>query len=471
MPDEVIDAISAYLRESNANVGGPFETSERTVHVVGCGARSRRPLSRLLARRGDVRRQHDLAVVRALRAPRAAASSPETRSSSPASTTTATSRRGSSWLTTSASRSASPTSPTNATSISPISSDSFPRVPASSRSRCASNAVGTLTDVPRIVELAHGAGALAWADAVHAAPHVPTDVAAWGVDVLLCSPYKFFGPHLGVAYVRREVAEGWRPYKVRPQSDEPLGHRFETGTQPFELLAGFVAAVEYVESIGWSAIQAHERSLGERFLDGLPEDVTLYGRQTMDGRVPTFMFTVDGHCAGRGRAAARRAGHRPVAWQLLRARGAETARARGLRRRRARGLRPLQHPRRGRSAARGARRSVSVVPDPVELLRDLLRFDTTNPPGAERECIEHVRGLLSAAGVESELYARDARATESRRAPPRVERRHSPLLLYGHVDVVPTAGQQWTHPPFSADDRRRDGLGTRRARHEGRAWR
>ena len=158
----------------------------------------------------------------------------------------------------------------------------------------ASNAVGTLTDVRRIVELAHGAGALAWADAVHAAPHVPTDVQAWDVDVLLCSPYKFFGPHLGVAYIRREVAETWRPYKVRPQSDEPLGHRFETGTQPFELLAGFVAAVEYVESIGWEAIQAHERSLGERFLAGLPSGSTLYGRQTMDGRVPTFMFTLDG---------------------------------------------------------------------------------------------------------------------------------------------------------------------------------
>jgi selenocysteine lyase/cysteine desulfurase len=148
--------------------------------------------------------------------------------------------------------------------------------------------------VRRIVELAHSAGALAWADAVHAAPHLPTDVQAWDVDVLLCSPYKFFGPHLGVAYVRREVAETWRPYKVRPQADGPVGHRFETGTQPFELLAGFVAAVEYVESIGWEAIQAHERSLGERFLAGMPTGLTLYGRQTMDGRVPTFMFTIDG---------------------------------------------------------------------------------------------------------------------------------------------------------------------------------
>jgi acetylornithine deacetylase/succinyl-diaminopimelate desuccinylase-like protein len=91
-----------------------------------------------------------------------------------------------------------------------------------------------------------------------------------------------------------------------------------------------------------------------------------------------------------------------------------------------------------------------VIPDPVELLRDLLRFDTTNPPGAERECVEHVRELLSAAGIESELYARTperpnliARLAGSDGG--------SPLLLYGHVDVVPTAGQEWTHPPFSAE--------------------
>ena len=76
------------------------------------------------------------------------------------------------------------------------------------------------------------------------------------------APYKFFGPHLGVAFGRSELLESWRPYKVRPASNEPLGHRFETGTLPHELLAGFVAAVEYIESIGWDAIQAHERTLG-----------------------------------------------------------------------------------------------------------------------------------------------------------------------------------------------------------------
>jgi acetylornithine deacetylase/succinyl-diaminopimelate desuccinylase-like protein len=93
---------------------------------------------------------------------------------------------------------------------------------------------------------------------------------------------------------------------------------------------------------------------------------------------------------------------------------------------------------------------VTVVPDPVELLRDLLRFDTTNPPGRERECIEHVRGLLSAAGVESEVYARDPERPNLIARLPGANG-GSPLLLYGHVDVVPTAGQQWTHPPFAAE--------------------
>jgi selenocysteine lyase/cysteine desulfurase len=158
----------------------------------------------------------------------------------------------------------------------------------------ASNAVGTLVDVPRVAELAHSVGALAWVDAVHYAPHGPIDVTAAGVDVLLCSPYKFYGPHLGLAYLKREVAEGWRPYKVRPSPDEPLGARFETGTMQHELLAGFVACVEYINSIGWHPIQTHERELGQRFLEGLPDNCTLYGLTRMDGRVSTFAFKVEG---------------------------------------------------------------------------------------------------------------------------------------------------------------------------------
>jgi cysteine desulfurase family protein (TIGR01976 family) len=159
----------------------------------------------------------------------------------------------------------------------------------------AANAFGTTTDPARIVELAHDAGALAWADAVHYAPHRPIDVTALGIDVLLCSPYKFFGPHLGVAYGREELLRSWRPYKVRPAADEPVGSRFETGTLAHELLAGFIAAVEYVREVGWDAIQTHERALGQRFLDGLPDSCTLYGLETMDGRVPTFAFNLEGH--------------------------------------------------------------------------------------------------------------------------------------------------------------------------------
>ena len=81
---------------------------------------------------------------------------------------------------------------------------------------------------------------------------------------------------------------------MRPAPDEPLGRRFETGTLPHELLAGFVAAVEYVESIGWDAITAYERELGTRFLEGLPSNCRLFGLPTMDRRVPTFAFALDG---------------------------------------------------------------------------------------------------------------------------------------------------------------------------------
>jgi selenocysteine lyase/cysteine desulfurase len=157
----------------------------------------------------------------------------------------------------------------------------------------ASNAVGTVTPVAEVAQLARDAGALAWVDAVHYGPHGPIDVQAAGADVLLCSPYKFYGPHLGLAYGRRELLESWRPYKVRPAENVPVGHRFETGTLAHELLAGFVACVEYLQDVGWDFVLEHERELGERFLDGLPESWRLHGIPAMDGRVPTFAVTHD----------------------------------------------------------------------------------------------------------------------------------------------------------------------------------
>jgi len=162
----------------------------------------------------------------------------------------------------------------------------------------ASNAIGTVVDARRVCKLAHDVGALAWIDAVHYAAHEPIDVRDIGADVLICSPYKFCGPHLGVAYGRAEVLERWRPYKARPAPTSPLGRRFETGTLPYELLAGFNATISYLDSIGGlAAIVPYERSLAQRFLDGLPDTVARYGLPGMDGRVPTFLVNVEGAAA------------------------------------------------------------------------------------------------------------------------------------------------------------------------------
>jgi cysteine desulfurase family protein (TIGR01976 family) len=160
----------------------------------------------------------------------------------------------------------------------------------------ASNAIGTITDAQRVCSMAHDAGALAWIDAVHYAAHEHIDVRAVDADVLICSPYKFCGPHLGMAYGRASLLEGWRPYKVRPAPNDPLGRRFMTGTPPYELLAGVNATFAYLHSIGgFEAIRPYERSLGQRFLDAVAElPVAVYGLPGMEGRVPTFLANVDG---------------------------------------------------------------------------------------------------------------------------------------------------------------------------------
>jgi len=113
----------------------------------------------------------------------------------------------------------------------------------------ASNAVGTINTVPHIVARAKSVGALTWIDAVHYAPHGPIDVRAIGCDFLVCSAYKFFGPHVGILWGRRAVLESLQPYKLRPCSNELPG-RWMTGTQNHEGIAGVTAAVEYVAGIG-----------------------------------------------------------------------------------------------------------------------------------------------------------------------------------------------------------------------------
>jgi cysteine desulfurase family protein (TIGR01976 family) len=125
----------------------------------------------------------------------------------------------------------------------------------------ASNAVGTINPVQQIAAMAHAAGALYVIDAVQSAPHVPIDVQAIGCDFLLCSAYKFFGPHIGVMWGRRDLLNTLPVYKVRPAKDESP-YRWETGTPSFETIAGVGAAMDYLESIG--------RHYGEGYVDQFP---------------------------------------------------------------------------------------------------------------------------------------------------------------------------------------------------------
>lgn len=145
----------------------------------------------------------------------------------------------------------------------------------------ASNALGTINDVARIVELARSVNALVWADGVHFAPHRLIDARAWGLDVVTTSAYKYAGPHLGVAAIRQDLASSWPANKVRPAEETPAGHRYETGTQSHEAIAGFRAALEHLASLtdgdgtlrsrlerSYGAIRRHEDQLTRRLLDG-----------------------------------------------------------------------------------------------------------------------------------------------------------------------------------------------------------
>ncbi|MEI9849853.1 MAG: aminotransferase class V-fold PLP-dependent enzyme [Sphingomonas sp.] len=175
----------------------------------------------------------------------------------------------------------------------------------------ASNALGTINPVAEAIRIVRAhSDALVFVDAVQSVPHVATDVAALGADFLVCSPYKFFGPHQGVLWARD--AEAIEAYKVRPAGNDGA-HRFESGTPSFEGQGGVLGTIEYLEWLGhetdrqansrrarllaaMGAAADYERGLGERLLAGLATvlGLRLYGPPTMDGRVPTFSFTIAG---------------------------------------------------------------------------------------------------------------------------------------------------------------------------------
>ncbi len=177
---------------------------------------------------------------------------------------------------------------------------------------CASNALGTINPVREIVQRAHAVGALAYLDAVHYAPHGVIDVVDLDADLLVCSAYKWFGPHIGVLYGKPDLLDDLPAYKVRPAHD-----RFETGTPNYEGMAGTSAAIGYIRSLGtrfgdgpmttardeivagMRAIGAHERSLTERFITGVTAipGIRLWGIADigrLDQRTPTFGLTIDG---------------------------------------------------------------------------------------------------------------------------------------------------------------------------------
>ncbi|WP_226087577.1 cysteine desulfurase-like protein [Mesobacillus sp. S13] len=169
-----------------------------------------------------------------------------------------------------------------------------------------SNVTGTVTDLQPIIERAKEVGALAVVDAVHGVPHLSIDVQELGCDILLCSAYKFFGPHVGIAVVRESLFEKLPVYKLKPAPAE-IPYKLETGTQNHEGIAGLMGAIQFIEELGYGetrrerlvtgmhAIDDHETELAaevESFLRSLPE-VTLY-RAASGRRTPTFAFTIEG---------------------------------------------------------------------------------------------------------------------------------------------------------------------------------
>jgi len=217
----------------------------------------------------------------------------------------------------------------------------------------ASNALGTVTDVGRVIEAAHVVSAIVYVDAVHAAPHLPIDVSLLRADLLVTSPYKYFASHLGMLYGRRDLLERLAAYRVRP-AGAALPGKLEVGTQNHEALAGLLGTFGYLEALGsaygeiadradrrgrlhaaMSAIHTHERELSLAMLERLASvpGLKLYGLAGLDRvaeRVPTFAFTVEDHSP---RAISEHLARRAIsawdgdfyAWELIRALGLDDA--------------------------------------------------------------------------------------------------------------------------------------------------
>jgi cysteine desulfurase family protein (TIGR01976 family) len=159
----------------------------------------------------------------------------------------------------------------------------------------ASNLTGFAPDLQRALQVTHDAGARLHVDAVARAPHLPVDVNGWGIDSLVTSPYKWYGPHAGVLVLQPELLHGLEPYRVRP-ADYPGPERWEAGTGQFEVIAGVGAAAEFMLEQPWEAVAEGEAALLQRLEAGLQAitGVVRYGPAEADGRAPTTIFNVRG---------------------------------------------------------------------------------------------------------------------------------------------------------------------------------
>ncbi len=313
-PQSVIDAMGAYLAYGSSNLGGPFDTSR---HAVAVNAAARAAMADFLNASpdeiafGQNMTSMTFSVSRAIaRTWRAGDEIVLTRIDHDANI--------SPWLLAAEDRGVTvrwlDINPTDCT----LELDKLPEL-LNEHTRLlaityASNAVGTINDVAHAVKMAQAVGAWTYVDAVHYAPHGLLDVKALDCDFLVCSVYKFFGPHTGVLYGKREHLENLTAYKVRPAPASGPG-KWETGTQSFESLAGVTAAVDYLAGLStvngdrrtrlsqaMANINLHETALSERFLRGVTSipGLKVYGItdiERLDERAPTFAISLEGYTA------------------------------------------------------------------------------------------------------------------------------------------------------------------------------
>ncbi len=311
VPDTVIEAMAGFLARGGSNLGGPFVTSEETAGVVAAARSAVVDLLNASSPEEIVFGQNMTSLTFALGRALARTWRPGdeivcTRLDHDANV--------SSWMEAAAEAGAE----VRLVDFDPVDGRLDPDAVAAAltdRTRLvavthASNALGTVVDVAAVAEAARTVGALSFVDAVHYTPHGSIDVQRVGCDFLAASAYKFFGPHTGVLYGRREHLAGLEAVKIRPASSEPPD-KWETGTQSFESLAGVAACVDYLAGLGEGAtrrerivdamtsVAGYERTLSARFLAGLADrpHVRLYGVPVPDGRTPTFAVAVAGHGA------------------------------------------------------------------------------------------------------------------------------------------------------------------------------